>query len=236
MYHGNTTLAVITARGGSKGIPKKNIKELGGTPLIAWTIEAVKGAHYLTECIVSTDDTAIADVCRHFGARVPFMRPPALATDSATSISVVQHALTWMKENEGKEFDYLMILQPTSPFRTTDDIDASIKMIVDTGADSVMGMKKLVDFSAAKLKRIDEDGHILPWLEEEGSISKSRNELPPVYKRNCAIYLTKTSLIMTGDMFGGDSRAYVMPEERSIDINTPCDFALAEVIATQVKT
>lgn len=234
MYKNKAILAVITARGGSKGIPRKNIKDLGGKPLIAYTIEAAKNSQYLDYFLVSTDDAEIAEVAKNFGAPVPFMRPTGLSTDAAKSIPVIQHAVNWLKDNEGKTFDYVMILQPTSPFRTAEDIDKSIEKIADTGADSVMGMKKLVDFSMAKLKVLDGD-KILPLAESEGKESAARSELKDLYKRNCAIYLTKTDLIMRGDMFGSDSRAYLMPEERSIDINTPFDFELAEFMAQRQK-
>ena len=221
---------MITARGGSKGIPRKNIKELGGKPLIAWTIEAVKQSKYLDDCVLSTDDVEIAEIAKKFGCRVPFMRPLELATDQAKSIPVVQHTLTWLKENEDQEFDYIMILQPTSPFRTASDIDESIKKAVDTNADSVMSMMKLVDFSAPKLKVLDGD-IIKPWADTEGKQSASRNELKDVYKRNCAIYLTKVPVLMAGDLFGEVSRAIVMPNLRSADINTPEDFDYAEFLA-----
>lgn len=230
MYKNKRIVAVITARGGSKGIPRKNIKDLAGLPLIAYTIEAAKNSQHLDYFLVSTDDTEIAEVSKKFGAPVPFLRPPEFATDSAKSIPVVQHALSWLKEHDGKTFDYVMILQPTSPFRTAEDIDKSIEKIVETGADSVMGMKKLIDFSFAKLKVLDGD-KIMPFVESEGKESAARSELKDLYKRNCAIYLTKTELILQGDLFGNDSRAYVMPEERSVDINTPFDFELAEFIA-----
>lgn len=229
MYKNKTVLAVITARGGSKGIPRKNIKDLGGQPLIAYTIEAAKNSRYLDYFLVSTDDAEIAEISKKFGASVPFMRPAELSTDAAKSIPVIQHAVNWLKDNNGKTFDYVMILQPTSPFRTAEDIDKSIEKIVDTGADSVMGMKKLIDFSIAKLKVLDGD-KILPFAESEGNESAARSELRDLYKRNCAIYLTKTDLIMRGDLFGQDSRAYIMPEERSVDINTPFDFKLAEFL------
>lgn len=227
MYKNKRILGVITARGGSKGIPRKNIKDLAGSPLITYTIEAAKNSRYLDYFLVSTDDAEIAEVSKKYGAPVPYMRPAELSTDSAKSIPVVQHAINWLKDNEGKEFDYVMILQPTSPFRAAEDIDRSIEKIVDTGADSVMGMKKLIDFSLAKLKVLDGD-KILPLAENEGKQSSARSELRDLYKRNCAIYLTKTDLMMQGDMFGKDSRAYVMPEERSLDINAPFDFELAE--------
>jgi len=223
-----SVLAIITARGGSKGIPRKNIKDLGGKPLIAYTIDAIKESKFLTRAILSTDDTEIAEAAKKYGLEVPFMRPKDLAQDDSTSIDVVKHAVNWLKENEGKEYDYIMILQPTSPMRTSEDIDACIKIAQETGADSVMSMKELVDMSAKKLKKIDEDRRIFPYYEDEGKQSSMRQDLEKVYKRNCAIYLTKRDVIMKGDLFGKDSRAYVMPEERSVDINKPVDFELAE--------
>ncbi len=222
-------LAVITARGGSKGIPRKNIKDLAGKPLIAWTIEAAQGSKLLTDYLVSTDDQEIADISRQCGAPVPFMRPAELATDTATSMGVVQHALKWQEENEGKTYDALMILQPTSPLRSSQDIDGCIEKMAETDCDSVMSMVKLTDFAAKKLKVLDGD-KIRPWMEDEGRESSSRQALGDVYKRNCAVYLTKTERIMEGDLFGHDSRAYVMPEDVSTDINTPLDFELLDFL------
>lgn len=228
-YQGKKTIGIITARGGSKGIPRKNIKQLAGKTLIAYTIEAARASQCLTRCIVSTDDEEIASVARTYGAEVPFMRPAELAQDKSGSIEVVQHALQWLKEQEGQTFDYAMILQPTSPFRTAGDIDACIKKIVDTGADSVMSMMELTDFALKKLKRLEGD-LIVPFVEDEGRTSAARSDLAKVYKRNCAIYLTRTDLIMKGDLFGQVSRPYVMPRERSVDINEPVDFELAEFL------
>lgn len=234
MYQNKKILAVITARGGSKGIPRKNIKVLGGKPLIAWTIEAAKRSQFLDDCVLSTDDIEIAEVAKKYNCRVPFMRPPELAVDQAKSIPVIQHALNWLKDNEGQEFDYVMILQPTSPFRTARDIDESITKAVDTKADSVMSMVKLVDFSAPKLKVLDGD-IIKPLSEAEGKESASRDGLKDVYKRNCAIYLTKVPVLMSGDLFGQVSRAIVMPALRSVDINTLDDFLYAEFLAANKK-
>ncbi|MBI3074826.1 MAG: acylneuraminate cytidylyltransferase family protein, partial [Parcubacteria group bacterium] len=227
LYRGKKILAVITARGGSKSIPKKNIKNLAGKPLIVWTIEAAKKSRFLTRTIVSTDDAEIARVARKYGADAPFMRPAEYAWDTSTSMGVVQHALAWLKENAKEKYDYLMILQPTSPFRTAEDIDECIKLAVDKKADSVMSMKELDDFAPKKIKKI-KNGKILPYFEDEGTQSSRRQDLEKMYKRNCAVYLTKTSLIAKGDLFGKKSHAHIMPEERSLDINKPADFELAQ--------
>ncbi|MFC1612670.1 cytidylyltransferase domain-containing protein [Patescibacteria group bacterium] len=233
MYKEKTTLGIITARGGSKGIPRKNVKLLAGFPLIAYTIKAAQNSKYLDYFLVSTDDDEIAEISKQYGALVPFMRPDELATDKARAMPVLQHAVNWLKENQGREFDYIMMLQPTSPQRAAEDIDSSIEKIVDTGADSVFSMKKMTDLSLKKLKVLEGD-RILPLTEDEGKESSPRDELcQDIYKRNCAIYLTKKELILGGDLFGKDSRAYIMPEERSIDINEPSDFDLAEFLMTK---
>ena len=228
MYKEKKILGIITARGGSKGIPRKNIKDLAGKPLIAYTIEATKASKYLTRCIVSTDDQEISEISKQYGADIPFMRPAELAQDQSTSIDVVQHALTKIEQEQGEKYDYLMILQPTSPLRTAEDIDACIQKIIDTDADSVMGVLELIDFSLKKLKKIEDD-QILPLVEDEGNQSARRQDLSKIYKRNCAIYLTKTDLIMQGDIFGKISRPHIMSAESSVDINEPIDFQIAEL-------
>ncbi len=233
-YKDKKILGVITARGGSKGIPGKNIKLLAGKPLIIYTVEAAKKSKYLTRCILSSDDQGIIEVAKKYGADAPFVRPAELARDNSTSLDVVQHAVNWLKDNQKEAYDYLMILQPTSPFRTAEDSDECIKKIIDTDADSVMSMKELIAFSDKKVKRIKDD-LIVPWLEDEGVWTAQRQSLGKVYKRNCAIYLTKTALIMKGDLFGKISRPYIMPEERSVDINKPIDFEVAEFWAQKLN-
>ncbi|MFC1678237.1 cytidylyltransferase domain-containing protein [Patescibacteria group bacterium] len=234
MYKNKKILGLITARGGSKGIPGKNIRLLAGKPLIAHTIEAAKKSQLLSRCIVSTDDKEIADISRSFGADIPFMRPAELAQDKSTSMEVVQHAIQWLRQEQGQDYDYLMILQPTSPLRTASDIDECIKKAIDTNADSVMSMYELVDLSLKKLKKIEND-YILPLVEDEGVFSSRRQDQGRVYKRNCAIYLTRVSLLEEGDMFGKISRPYIMPAERSVDINELTDFEIAEYFINKLR-
>ena len=220
-------IGIITARGGSKEVPRKKFKKLQNKPLIQYTFEAAKQSKFLSRIIISTDDHEIANIAKNQEIEVPFMRPENLATSSAKSIDVVIHALNWIKDNEGKSFDYAMILQPTSPLRTFMDIDECIIKAEQTGADSVMSMVEIVDLSLPKLKKIN-DGNIYPLFMEEGNISQPRNSDTPIYKRNAAIYLTKTSLLSEGNLFGTNSKAYIMPFDRSIDINSTHDFEIAE--------
>ncbi len=222
-----SVLGIITARGGSKGIPNKNIALLHGKPLIAYTIEATKCSTLLTRTIVSTDNGEISAIAKQNGAEVPFMRPPELSTDAALALDVLAHAVRYLEEHDGQSFDYVMMLQPTSPLRTSEDIDACIKIAQETNADSVFSMKELPDFAPQKMKVI-RDGQIFPFLEEEKGQSAPRSRAEKVYKRNCAIYLTRTELIFNGDQFGKKSMAYIMPRERSIDVNDPVDLELAE--------
>lgn len=236
MLKGKKILGVITARGGSKGIPGKNIKLLWEKPLIAYTIEAALASRFLTRCIVSTDSQEIAEISKKYGADVPFLRPTELAQDKSTSMAVVQHALNWLKQNQEEEYDYLMILQPTSPLRTARDIDECIKKIIDTKADSVMSMIELENFALEKIKRIENDV-IVPFdnTNKEGKQSTPRQFLDKAYRRNSAIYLTKVDLIMRSDLFGKISRPYIMPIERSVDINEPADLELAEFYLKKLK-
>lgn len=227
MAEGITVLGVITARGGSKGIPRKNLNPLCGKPLIAYTIEAAKNSKLLTRCVVSTDDEEIATIARSLGADVPFLRPAELAGDDSTSVDAMKHAITWLQKEQNETYDYAMILQPTAPLRSAADIDACIRMAQETGADSFMSMVELQDFAPEKLKKIDK-GQIVPLFGDEGKQSAQRTTGERVYKRNTAVYLTKTDLLLKGDLFGKDSRAYIMPRERSLDINDPVDFELAE--------
>ncbi|MDP2641147.1 MAG: acylneuraminate cytidylyltransferase family protein [Candidatus Yanofskybacteria bacterium] len=239
MYNNRRVLGLITARGGSKSIPKKNIKEVAGKPLIVYTIQAAQESRLLTRTIVSTDDAEIIDVVKKFGAEVPFVRPAEYAQDSSPHIDVVLHALDWFKEQQGEEYDYVMILQPTSPLRMAEDIDNAIRKAVDMDADSVMSMMELVDFDPRKLKVLHEsDEHlILPFMEEEGKTSAFRQHARmKLYKRNCAIYLTKTAVLRQRDLFGKTSRAYIMPTERSLDINEPFDLELAEYLLSRRGT
>lgn len=229
MYKDKKILGLITARGGSASIPKKNIALLAGRPLIWYTIKAAKNSQLLTRTIVSTDDEEIATIAREHGADAPFMRPAELAQHDTPHLSVVQHALQWLKDQQGEEYDYVMILQPTSPLRATADIDESIKKAIDIEADSVMSMVELVDFDPSKVKKIEDDT-LAGMFADEGIASARRQHGQKAYKRNCAIYLTKVDVIMRGDLFGKISRPYIMPPERSVDINEPFDLELAEFL------
>lgn len=222
------TLAVIPARGGSKGIPGKNIAPVGGKPLIAWSIEAALAAQSRPRVIVSTDADDIAACATSCGAEVPFRRPAALATDDAPGEAPILHALQWLRESEGWEPDLVMCLQPTSPLRTAADIDASIARLEALDADSLVSVTS-ADPHPYWTKRIDEGGWIRSFLPDVGM--PRRQDLPAVYALNGAIYLSRrAALLEAGGWYAGRTCGYVMPADRSLDIDTPWDLHLADLI------
>lgn len=221
-------LGVIPARGGSKGVKNKNIKPLAGKPLIAYTIEAAQHSQ-LTTAIVSTDSEDIAEVSRQYGAWVPFLRPTNLATDSAKAIPVIQHALRFVEEQEGVTYDAVMMLQPTTPFRTGEDIDKALKLLERTGADSVISVVDAGAHHPARMKYLEGNRLIDPPYCEAYE-NQPRQELRPMYLRNGAVYLTRRNVLLRNSFKGSDCCALIMPEERSVNIDTPLDFDYAEWI------
>ena len=223
------TIGLITARGGSKSIPQKNIKMLAGKPLIAWTIEAALQSKELSRVIVSTDDEKIAEVARQWGADVPFMRPDELAQDNSSSISTVLHALNWLAENEGGYPEYIMLLQPTSPFRTAEDIRQSIDLAGKHRAAAVVSVCE-AECHPYICQRILEDGTLADFMTTEIKYLR-RQDLPSAYAVNGAIYLNQCSSLLRDQKFlPSGSIAYIMPSERSLDVDTMWDWHLAELI------
>jgi len=220
-------LGVITARGGSKGIPRKNIKMLGDKPLIAYTIDAAKKSQLISHLIVSTDDEEIASVCREYGVDVPFMRPSELAGDKVPHLPVMQHAIEFMEKKLGFKFDYVVILQPTSPFREVEDIDKTIEKLIETGADSAVSLVEIDDNHPIKIKKLDGD-RVLPYAipEEEGA---RRQDFPIAYKRSGAVYaMTRDLLMIDNQLYGDNIVGHIVPQDRSVDIDNEFDWLKAE--------
>jgi CMP-N,N'-diacetyllegionaminic acid synthase len=224
-------LGVVPARGGSKAIPGKNIADLAGRPLLAWTADAAAGS-VLARCVLSTDDPDIAEVGRTAGLDVPFARPAELATDAASSIDVVLHALDAVEADGDAPYDAVMLLQPTTPFRTRADIDAAVALLEASGADSVISVVDVGGHHPARMKRI-EDGRLIDPPYAEAVENQPRQELEPLFIRNGAIYLTRTSVLRTRSFRGRDARALVMDAERSINIDVPLDLLLARAVAAE---
>tara|TARA_Y100000385_G_C13053302_1_gene620841 strand:- start:40 stop:726 length:687 start_codon:yes stop_codon:yes gene_type:complete len=224
-------LGVIPARGGSKGVPRKNIKELNGKPLIGYTIEAAL-ASKLDRLIVSTDDIEIMEVVNKLGVDTPFYRPEELASDTAKSIDVAVHALKTMEEIDSVTYDAFMLLQPTTPFRTSQDIDKSINMLIETGSDSVISVVDVEAYHPARMKFL-QGGKLIDPPYCESYENQNRQELDSMYIRNGAIYLTKRETLLNNSYKGNDCFGLVMPTERSINIDTLTDFEYTEWVSSK---
>ncbi|GAB4315059.1 MAG: acylneuraminate cytidylyltransferase family protein [Promethearchaeota archaeon] len=224
-------LGLVPARGGSKRIPRKNVKLLAGKPLVAHTLDAARRSKLLDRTVVSTEDEAVAAVCRSLGAEVPFMRPAKLATDEASSVDVVVHALKFLEETEGYRPDYVVLLQPTSPLRTSDDVDAAIELVMaDPAADSLVSVVEVPhNFHPDKIMRLE--GRYLRGLAGSNRIV-DRHQLDRVYARNgAAIYISRAKLVLEGRRLLGERVVpYFMPRERSVDLDDEFDWAVAECL------
>lgn len=223
-------LGVIPARGGSKGLPGKNILPLDGLPLICHTIQAASRSR-LARTIVSTDDPEIAAVARACGGDVPFLRPPELAQDETPTLPAILHAL---EQVGSSDYDAVMILQPTSPLRSAGDIDAALTMLeVDPAADSVISVVKVGDNHPARMKELRDGVLVDPPFAEETE-GKRRQDLPDYYLRNGAIYLTRTPVLLRDrSLKGRRCLGYLMPEERSVNIDGRLDLLLARAILAE---
>jgi len=230
MYKGENILGLISARGGSKELPRKNIKSLLGKPLIAWTIEQAFASKYLDRVVVSTDDKEIAEISKKFGAEAPFIRPKELASDKAQGIEVVLHAIEWLKKNDKrKQYNLIMLLQPTSPLRATEDIDKAIEFLFLKEAKAIVSVCE-VDHHPLWANTLSEDGCMKDFIRQ-GVLNKNRQELPVFYRLNGAIYLAYCNYVKEQKSFLGEKTfAYIMPRERSIDIDDEIDFELAEIL------
>lgn len=222
-------LVLINARGGSKSIPRKNIARLAGKPMIAWTIEAALGSSSVSRVLVSTDDREIAGIAREFGADVPFLRPAELARDDTPGIEPVLHAVRWLAEHEAYHPNYVMLLQPTSPLRTTEDIEAIVHIAREQQAESVVSVSEAATHPYW-MKRITENGVLADFVPLEQKYTR-RQDLPAAYALNGAVYLIRCATLLEQQTFyPSRTFAYVMPAERSLDVDVPWDMYLADLI------
>jgi CMP-N-acetylneuraminic acid synthetase len=223
----SSVFAIIPARAGSKGVPGKNLRLLGGRPLLAHSVRAARQARCVTRILLSTDDPVLAEAGISCGAEVPFLRPANLATDTSPVIDAVAHLLENMQAAEEGIPDYILLLQPTSPLRTAEDIDVAFRLIKSGTADAVMSVTEAKDHPLL-CKQMDCCGQITPYVESPLNAAR-RQDLPPAYVPNGAIYLIRTEVLLSARAWCPPGTcAYVMPPERSIDIDTPADFELAE--------
>lgn len=222
-------LGITLARGGSKSIPKKNIKLLSGMPIIAHTIREALKSDLINRYIVSTDDIEIQKVALSYGAECPFIRPAEFATDTASSVAALQHAVNWVEKQECTQYDYVIELMATNPMKTVVDIEACIKKLIDTGADSVIAVHQLDDHHPARIKKIVDD-RIVDFCVPEKLESRRQDLTPNAYIRSGSIYaLRRDHLMIQGQRYGSvESRPYILPSERAVNIDSEIDFLIAE--------
>ena len=227
----NRILGLTLARGGSKSIPRKNIKPILGIPLIAYTIAEALRSEWLTRYIVSTDDEEIQQVALQYGAEAPFLRPAEFSTDSSSSVAAMQHAVNWVESQEGIKYDYIVELMCTNPMKTVEDIDSSIEKLVKTEADSVIAMHRLEDHHPIRIKKIVND-KIVDFCLPETPESRRQDLEPEAYVRSGSIYaLSRDHLMVESRRYGSvNSRPHILPQERAINIDSEIDFLLAEAM------
>ena len=224
MYRSKRILALIPARGGSKGIKRKNIMMLGERPLIGYTIEAALDSKYIDAVIVSTEDQEIASIARGLGALVPFTRPADLATDEAQTIDVVLHAVKYL-ESVGDEYDELVLLQPTQPLRTSHDIDEALDFYFAHGERGLVSVSS-VDDHPLLIRTIDDAGNAVRLIDSSSTCR--RQEMPVFYKVNGCIYINKIRALSAETSFNDNEIAFVMDSSHSVDIDEIKDVFLAE--------
>ena len=226
-------LGIITARGGSKGIPGKNLKPLAGRALLGYTVDAARASGALDRVILSTEDAAIAEAGRALGCDVPFMRPAELSQDDTPHLPVIQHAAQWLRDHAGYQPDAVMILQPTSPLRSADDITAAARLLESSGADSVVSVSEVSAHAhPMRMLRVDERGEAVLFATGEPVRRRinRRQDLPQAWVMNGAIYACRTSVLFDAEpsLYGDRVAAYAMPAERSVSIDDFEDWAAAE--------
>ena len=222
MIDNKRVLALIPARGGSKGIKDKNIVEVMGRPLINYTIEAAKGSKYIDRIVVSTDSIIIKNISEESGADVPFLRPEYLASDTATTLEAVLHAI-YILEEMGDSYDILVLLQTTSPLRTTKDIDGAIETFIENECNSVVAVSPVND-SPILIRTIDQNGKLKKLLKCGSTIR--RQDMPTYYRVNGSIYVNLVQNINKYTSFNDNGVPYFMDKERSLDIDEPIDLEL----------
>lgn len=223
MIDGRRVLAIVPARGGSKGVPRKNVRDLAGKPLIAWTIEAALESRYIDRVVLSSDDEEIMAVARRFGCEVPFVRPADLASDDAPGIAPVLHAL-----NELPGYDLVVLLQPTSPLRTVNDIDGAIAFCCEKSACACVSVSP-PSKSPYWMYTIDEEAHLSPFFG--GEAIARRQELPDAMALNGAVYVADCKWLSRARNFiTSETVGYLMPAERSLDIDEEFDLEICDAL------
>lgn len=223
MINGKSILAIIPARGGSKGVPRKNIRDLGGKPLISWTIEEAKKSKYIDRLILSSEDEEIIAVAKEWGCEVPFVRPNELAQDETPGMEPVFHAIESLEKN----YDYVVLLQVTSPLRTIDDIDGCIEWCIKHQAKSCVSISEVAE-NPYWMYTIENDSKLNKFVKTDVEYAR-RQDLPKVYIINGAMYIAETEWLLVNKGFDSCyTIGYTMPQERAVDIDSEIDFRMCE--------
>lgn len=222
-------LGIIPARGGSKGIKDKNIISILGKPLIAYTVESAGKSQLLTDTIVSTDSKKIANIAVKYGGRVPFLRPKKLAKDNTPTLPVLQHAVMEWERNESKKVGYVIVLQPTCPLRSSDDIDGCIDLLLTSGRHSVMTFYKAEYVHPYVMYTVDHTTQTVRHYLKENPKYIARQDFPDLYVRSGVIYgMDRKTLMEDGEIYTDECIPYLVPKLRSINIDEPFDVILVE--------
>ncbi len=232
MINGKRVLALIPARGGSKGIPGKNTRMLAGLPLIAHTVRASLSSSYVDDTVVTTDSEEIARVARRYGAEVPFLRPAELACDTSRSIDALVHARDFLRD-AGREYDAVVWLQPTSPLRDADEIDGAVETFFSHGMVALASVSEVIE-NPILTRRIDDYGILHPLLPTSSTVR--RQDMPRFYHVNGAIYINRFDEVSPDTSLNDNPIAFVMPREKSIDIDSLEDFARAESLLKKLES
>jgi len=224
MLENKSVLAIIPARGGSKGIPHKNIADVNGRPLISYTISAAKDCPYIDRILVSTDDGQIAKISREYGADVPFLRPDYLSSDTAKSIDAVLHAIDFCKVND-RAYDIVILLQPTSPLRTGADVTGALDYFVQNHCDSLLSLTEIEEHPVLTRQMDDETKRLKPILSMQSTVR--RQDMQPFYHVNGAIYINYCRDLTRETSLNDNHYGYVIPSPHGLDIDTLGDLELA---------
>jgi len=233
MIDGKTILGIIPARGGSKRLPNKNILDLNGKPLVAWTVEAGLKSKYIDRLMVSTDSIEIAEISKKYGAEIPFIRSVELASDTTTTTDVVIHTINYYKTILNKSFDFIILLQPTSPLRNSLDIDSAIEFLINKAADSIISVS-VCEYSPLWSNTLSDNLSMKNFINED-LLNKRSQDLPQYYRLNGAIFICNTvKFIEEKTFFLKDNLfAYILGINKSIDIDTKDDFDFAKYLLSK---
>ncbi|HEX4786432.1 MAG TPA: acylneuraminate cytidylyltransferase family protein [Candidatus Sulfotelmatobacter sp.] len=227
----HSAIAIIPARGGSKGLPGKNVRLLGGMPLIAHSIRLAQLCPGIGRCIVTTDNEEIAKVAREAGGEVPFLRPPELAADATPMLPVLRHAIREMEAREGKRYELVVLLQPTSPFRLPEDVSQAIE-IMEQDPDAVGVVAVSVPAFNPRVVCVEEKGGYLRWAFDQKMYTR-RQDAESVYRVNGMLYVWRRDYLMrcsSEQLYASPHRILIVPEERALDIDTLHDFQVGEAL------